>query len=237
VTEQSKSADAKSGEESQGTTKWWTTLAQVAFILVASLGVYSFVRAAQQDHRRSSCQALCHLRPTYANQNRRVPDFELPNMTGDKVKFSSFLGGKPVVLNFWTKTCEPCLEEMPMLADMAKIVAPQGVRVVTVCTDEGPDAVRDTLQVVLQGREPPFEILFDPESEIVHDRFGTTLFPETWLIDGEGIIRARVDGPRDWTGPFALEVVEMLSRPAACQVEFMRGKPSGPHAALCNDGA
>lgn len=208
---------------------------QIAFIVVACIGVYSFVRAAQSDHRLSSCQALCHLQPTYANLNRTVPDFELPDMEGKPVRFSSLLGKHPVVLNFWTKTCKPCLEEMPMLAELAQIVKKRGVHVVTVCTDDGPDDVKDTLSVVLQGQPPPFTILFDPDTKVVKDVFGTTLYPETWLIDKGGVIRARVDGPRDWTSPLALDVLEMIGRPGGCPVEFARGKAVGPHASLCGE--
>jgi thiol-disulfide isomerase/thioredoxin len=214
-------------------------IAQGAFIAAASFGVYSYVRAAQTDQRLANCSALCHLRPTYASMDRSVPDFELPNMQGEPVRFSSFLGtGKPVVLNFWTKTCKPCLEEMPMLAQMAQIVSGRGIKVVTVCTDDGPDEVRDTLAVVLQGADPPFEILFDPETTVVTDKFGSTLYPETWLIDEHGVIRARVDGPRDWTSPLTLEVLEMIDRPLmGCPVQFSSGKPVGANAGLCGEDA
>jgi thiol-disulfide isomerase/thioredoxin len=210
-------------------------IAQILFILAASVFVFSFVSAAQRDARLSSCTAVCHLQPTYAGMDRKVPDFELPDMQGKPVRFSTLLGKKPVVLNFWTKTCPPCLEEMPMLAQFAQIVAKDGVKVVTICTDDGPDDVKDTLQVVLQGREPPFMILFDPESSVVKDKFGTTLYPETWFIDKKGVIRVRVDGPRDWTSPLALEVLEMIGRPNGCPVSFARGRPVGPHAKLCGD--
>jgi thiol-disulfide isomerase/thioredoxin len=210
-------------------------IAQAAFILIASVFVYSFVRAAQTDHRLSSCQALCHMRPQYAGQNRRVPDFELPDINGESVHFSSFLGKKPVLLNFWTKTCKPCLEEMPSLAQFAQIMGKEGVQVVTICTDDGPEDVADTLAVVLQGASPPFTILFDPDTKVVADMFGTSLYPETWLIDKDGIIRARVDGARDWTSPMSLEVVEMISRPSSCPVQFLAGKPSGAYASLCGD--
>jgi len=210
-------------------------IAQILFIVAASVFVFSFVSAAQRDQRLSSCSALCHLSPTYAGMNRKVPDFELPDYHGNPVRFSSFLGKKPVLLNFWTKTCQPCLEEMPMLAQFSQILAKQGVKVVTVCTDDGPDDVRDTLQVVLQGHEPTFTILFDPDTKVVKDKFGTTLYPETWLIDKHGVIRARIDGPRDWTNPMALEVVEMIGRPGGCPVSFVRGRPSGPDAKLCGD--
>ncbi len=141
-------------------------LAQIAFIVLASIGVFSFVRAARNDQRITSCSAMCVFQPTYAGRNRTVPDFELADLSGKKVRFSSFLKrGKPVVLNFWTKTCKPCLEEMPSLAELAQIVQKDGIQVVTVSTDEGPEAVKDHLQVILDGKPPPFAVLFDPESE------------------------------------------------------------------------
>lgn len=213
-----------------------TQIGQFVFIGLASVGVYSFVRAAQHDHRRASCTALCELRPDYAAQNRSLPNVELADRDGNKVRLSSFLAGNPMVINFWTKTCAPCLQEMPMLAQLAGLLKQRGVPLVTVCTDDGPDAVRDTLKVALQGKDPPFPILFDPDAEIVNGRFGTTLYPETWFVDPDGVIRARVDGARDWsgaTGSFALEVVEMISRPSGCPVEFLGREPKGPYASLC----
>jgi hypothetical protein len=95
--------------------------------------------------------------------------------------------------------------------------------------------VRDTLAVVLQGGEVPFPVLFDPESEIVGDKFGTKLFPETWIIDPDGIIRARFDGARDWTDALAVDIAEMVSRPLGCPVEFALGRPKGKFAGVCND--
>jgi peroxiredoxin len=209
-------------------------LAQVGFIAVAALGVYAFVGAAQHDMRRASCTALCKLQPAYAGSDRRAPDFDLPDMSGHRVNLSSFRG-KVVVLNFWTKTCGPCLEEMPSVAELAKIAQGRSDFVVlTVSTDEGPDAVRDTLRVTLNS-EPPFPVLFDPESNVVNGRYGTRLFPETWLIDPDGVIRARFDGAKNWSTSLALEIVEKLGKPGACPVEFFKAMPHGPFAGLCED--
>ena len=51
-------------------------------------------------------------------------------------------------------------------------------------------------------------MLFDPERKIVRDKFGTKLFPETWVIDREGVVRLRVDGRRDWSEPLTLDAIE-----------------------------
>lgn len=207
---------------------------QLLFIAAAAYAVYGFVRAAQSDQRRTNCTALCALRPAYAGRNRLAPDFELPDMNGRPVKLSSFRG-KTVFLNFWTKTCQPCLEEMPALAELARVArGHKDFVVVTVSTDEGPDAVRDTLKVAIGG-EPPFPVLFDPESSVVLDRYGTRLFPETWIIDPDGVIRARFDGARDWSDALAVDIGEMIARPGGCPVEFFKGAPRGNFAGICGD--
>jgi peroxiredoxin len=210
------------------------TLVQLVFIAVAAIAVYSFVGAAQRDMKRTGCSALCKMNPAYAGSDRMAPDFELKDMDGKSVRLSQFRG-KVVFLNFWTKTCNPCIEEMPSIAELARIAAGRKDFVVlTVTTDEGPESVRDTLKVVLQG-DPPFPVLFDPESKIVMDKYGTHLFPETWIIDPSGMIRARFDGARDWSKALAVEVGEMAGKAGACPVDFFEGKARGRFAGVCED--
>jgi hypothetical protein len=76
---------------------------------------------------------------------------------------------------------------------------------------------------------PAFVTLVDPESQVVGGKFGTTLYPETWFIDPNGVIRARVDGPRDWQSLAALTVdlARTISEPLSCEVEFIDRRPSG----------
>jgi peroxiredoxin len=210
------------------------TVAQIAFILLAAVAVYAFARSAQNDQRHTSCTALCSFSPEYAGRNRIAPDFELPDMNGKPVRLSSFRG-KTVFLNFWTKTCRPCLEEMPSLADLAKVAnGRKDLVVLTVSTDEGPDEVRDMLKVLLNS-DPPFPVLFDPDSKIVLDLYGTRLFPETWVIDPKGIIRARFDGPRNWGVSLPVEIGEMVQKSGGCPVDFSKGAPRGPFASICGD--
>jgi hypothetical protein len=124
---------------------------------------------------------------------------------------------------------------MPSLAELGKILQKRSdIVLVAISTDEGADDVRDTLKVVLNG-ETPFTVLFDPESKVVHDKYGTRLFPETWIIDPQGVIRARFDGARDWSDAAVINIAEMVSRPSGCPVEFSRGAPHGNFAALCGD--
>jgi peroxiredoxin len=209
-------------------------LAQIGFVVLASLFVYGFVAAGKEGESRRLCSAPCFLRPDYMGADRRAPPFSLKDIHGATVTLDS-LRGKVVVLNFWSKTCGPCLEEMPELAELTKIVRDRSdVVVLAVSVDDGPDDVKPTLQTVL--REPaPFGLLFDPDSNVVGGRYGTELFPETWFIDKRGVIRARFDGARDWTNPLIVNYIDALRAGEFCDVKIDGKSPVGRGAAVCDE--
>ena len=209
-------------------------LAQLGFVIVAALLVYGFVAVTKDGEMRRVCSAPCYLHPDYLAADRRAPDFTLKDLRGATVTLES-LRGKVVVLNFWTKTCGPCLEEMPDLAELAVILRERpDVIVVTVSTDAGPEDVKPTLQTVLKG-EPPFMVLFDPESDVVHGKFGTHLFPETWILDKRGVIRARFDGAREWNNPLVVNFVDALADGDYCPVKIEGKSLSGNAGRICQE--
>jgi peroxiredoxin len=213
-------------------------LGQIVVAISAAVGVFSFVRTAQDSELRRSCASLCEVRPQYAARNRTAPDFELERLDGAKVRLSDLQkSGRVIVLNFWTKTCQPCLEEMPNLAKFAlTLKARQIGELVSICTDDTrEDAQRTLAQVLPEG--VPFQVLLDPEAKVVTDQYGTKLFPETWFIDDSGVIRARIDGARDYGQPLFVDFVETLLGKPACEIEFDRGRPRGAAAGLCGQPA
>jgi peroxiredoxin len=196
-----------------------SVIAQVSFVIVAALFVYGFVAVTKEGEARRVCSAPCFLTPDYLAADRRAPDFSLKDMTGATVTLQS-LRDKVVLLNFWAKTCGPCLEEMPQLAELTKILKSRhDVEVVTITVDEGPADVAPTLQTVLR-EPPPFRVLFDPDSEVIGGKYGTHLFPETWIIDKRGVIRARFDGSKDWTNPLVLDFIDSLARGDFCDAKI-----------------
>ncbi len=210
------------------------SLAYVGFVAAAGVLVYSFVSVAREGETRRRCAPMCLLHPDYAEANRSAPDFSLKDMTGKPVTLSSFRG-KVVVLNFWTKTCGPCLEELPSIADLTRILHDRSdVQVLTVSIDEGPEDVADTLRAVLR-EPPPFPVLFDPENEIVSRKYGTHLFPETWVIDAHGIIRARFDGARNWSSSSVVELVDQLRAGGYCPMDVDDQGSRGEGAKVCED--
>jgi peroxiredoxin len=207
-------------------------VAQFAFVTLAALFVYGFVAVTKEGEARRVCSAPCFLTPDYLAADRLAPNFSLKDMNGATVTLDSFRD-KVVLLNFWAKTCGPCLEEMPELAELTKILRARNhdVAVVTVTVDEGPADVAPTLQTVLH-EPPPFEVLFDPDSEVIGGKFGTHLFPETWIIDKRGVIRARFDGSKDWTNPLVVDFIDQISRGDFCDVKI-DGKTNTGKAGIC----
>ena len=203
-----------------------TTLSQalqLGFVVGAAVMVYSFVATAREGETRRKCSATCIVQPSYAGAERTLPKFEMKDLDG-RVHNSADWAGKVVVLNLWTKTCGPCLEEMPAFAQLARILQPnKDVVVVTISTDDEVSEVRDTLKSIL--REPPtFLTLIDPDSKVVRGKFGTDLFPETWIIDAHGVIRARFDGARDWSDAAVVEMVEEIRAGTYCPLAIKEGK-------------
>ncbi len=228
--------DARRGDEREAKKEPSLPLgpvAHLAFVLVAAIGVYSFVSVAKEGEMRRRCSPTCILRPNYAGYEKKVPSFTLKDTRGHDVSLDSYRG-KVVVLNFWTKTCGPCMEEMPEIADLARILKPMNdVAVVTVSTDETAQEATEVLKAVLK-EEPPFPILMDPDLQVVRDKFGTSLYPETWIIDKSGVIRARFDGAREWSNATVVELVNQIRGGGYCPVQARDGKFVGEASRMCD---
>ncbi|MGD0528312.1 MAG: TlpA disulfide reductase family protein [Polyangiaceae bacterium] len=209
-------------------------LAQLGFVVVAALLVYGFVAVTKDGEMRRVCSAPCYLKPDYLAADRIAPNFKLKDLRGNDVTLDS-LRGKVVVLNFWTRTCGPCLEEMPDLAELAVILRDRpDVAVVTVSTDAKVDEIKLTLQTILKA-EPPFMVLTDPEADVVNGKYGTHLFPETWIIDKRGVIRARFDGKREWNDPLVVNFVDSLRAGDYCPVKIDGASLSGNAGLICRE--
>ena len=143
--------------------------------------------------------------PHYTGDAFLAPDFVATDRQGRPWKLSD-QRGKIVVMNFWSITCPPCIEEMPTLDTLAEIAEQwDDVEVVAVSTDAGWDAVSSVLPA-----RPQLKHLFDSDKSAVEGKYGTKLYPETWIVDASGVIRMRFDGQRDWSEPLLLDVLDAI---------------------------
>ena len=115
--------------------------------------------------------------------NYSAPDFELPNLEGEKVRLSSFQG-KAVLINFWATWCPPCKEELPLLEktyqsnkDWLEII--------------GVDVAEEAPLVRLKVREVgmTYTNLLDSNAQ-VGGQYRAAGLPLSVFLDKEGVIRS-----------------------------------------------
>lgn len=134
-----------------------------------------------------------------------APEFSLADRHGRTHQLSEF-SGKPVLLNFWSADCPPCVHEMPSLERLARTARERGTfAVITVTVDDSWSEVSH-----LFSEDSELLVLFDADNTVTAGRYGTEMYPETFFIDGEGYIRARFDGERDWSAQGVAELLENL---------------------------
>jgi peroxiredoxin len=131
-----------------------------------------------------------------------APDFTVRD--SDRTVTLSQLKGQVVVLNFWATWCPPCVEELPSLMQMQQRMKSKGVTVLAVSIDVDQSAYRQFLKDhnvnLLSVRDP------DQKSSGL---YGTFKYPETYIVDRNGVVRRKFIGAVDWTEP---EVIDFLGR-------------------------
>jgi thiol-disulfide isomerase/thioredoxin len=107
------------------------------------------------------------------------------------------LHGQVVILNFWATWCPPCVEEMPSLVKMQDALKGEGVTVFAVSVDVDQDAYDKFLKEYDANR---LLVIRDPD-QVGSKLYGTTGFPESYVIDRQGIVLRKLVGAIDWTSP------------------------------------
>lgn len=129
-----------------------------------------------------------------------APDFTVRD--SDRTVSLHDFRGKPVVLNFWTTWCAPCVEEMPSLVQLQKRLGSR-ITVLAVSWDEKESDYRRFLTKynidLLTVRDP---------QKMTGDLYGATGQPETYIIDASGMLRRKFIGPVNWSSP---EIIEYLN--------------------------
>lgn len=111
-----------------------------------------------------------------------TPEMTLEQVDGGSWRLADHRG-RVVVMNFWATWCEPCRDEMPALAQVLRQTAPQGVTMVGVSLDSGPNTQRLVQQFAAQYR-PPWPIAFP--SAALRLRSEGIAIPTTVLLDKQG---------------------------------------------------
>ncbi len=117
----------------------------------------------------------------------------------------SDLKGKVVVLNFWASWCQPCLEETQSLNKLQQDISSRGGIVLGVSMDEDKSAY----EKFLAENRVIYPTSIDSSKKSGID-YGTSMYPETYLIDRSGRLARKIVGPQDWQSPEIMGSIEIL---------------------------
>jgi cytochrome c biogenesis protein CcmG/thiol:disulfide interchange protein DsbE len=120
---------------------------------------------------------------------KTAPAFATFDLTGRRVRLADAVARGPVLVNFWASWCVPCRTEFPLLARAHG----RGVTVLGVVFRDSADEAR----AFMRDQHASWPGLIDPKGQIasaygVHPKPG---IPETFAIDGRGVVRAKHLGP------------------------------------------
>ncbi|MFZ4652128.1 MAG: DsbE family thiol:disulfide interchange protein [Rubrivivax sp.] len=121
--------------------------------------------------------------------DKPAPAFALPRLDDpSRTVRREDLAGKVWVLNVWASWCAPCQQEHPLVVDFARRVP---VPVVGLNYKDRPGDARTWLERL--GNPYAFTLIdFDGKVGIDYGVYGV---PETFVIDGRGVIRYKHIGP------------------------------------------
>jgi cytochrome c biogenesis protein CcmG, thiol:disulfide interchange protein DsbE len=127
-------------------------------------------------------------------RGRTARDFQF-TLNGKPMRLSD-LRGQVVLVDFWASWCPPCVEEAPSLNALQERIAPRGGTVLGVSIDDDENAY----ETFLKTYHVTFPTFRDPSRKIETD-YGTSMIPETYVIDRNGKIDRKLVGAQDWTSP------------------------------------
>lgn len=120
---------------------------------------------------------------------RKVPQFALPAALPTKpgLKSSDLATGSPKLVNIFASWCVPCAGEAPVLADLKS----RGVRIDAIAVRDTPEAIT----AFLSEYGDPYEAIGSDSRSNVQMDLGSSGVPETFVVDGRGVIRRQYIGP------------------------------------------
>lgn len=174
-------------EMSKGKAPWLLPLLAGAFVL--TILVWGFLKPG----------------PPSIRVGERAPTFTLSLLDGGQISLKE-LRGQVVVLNFWASWCGPCRLEAPVLAQVWQDYRGDEVAFVGIAHNDVPQRAQD----FVEGYGITFPNGLDVTGEIAQT-YGLNAVPETFVIDGEGVVQAYHRGAIVKAGALVSMIEEALN--------------------------
>jgi cytochrome c biogenesis protein CcmG/thiol:disulfide interchange protein DsbE len=144
-----------------------------------------------------------------------APQFSLVSLSGDRINLEDYKG-KVVLLDFWATWCGPCRIEIPGFVKLQNKYASQGLAIIGVSMDDGPEPVRQFYSEFHMNY--PVVMGSDKLGELYGGIMG---LPTSFLIGRDGRIYSKHVGLTD-ESVFESEIKELLAAPPDQKVDNFR---------------
>jgi len=124
----------------------------------------------------------------------KTPGFITSTLEGKRIVLKDYWEqkkSKAVVLSFFATWCEPCKEDLKYLQKVQNENPGQGIEILAVLTQDS--SKEEATKKFLQGLGVQLPVLLD-ENGIIGKRYAVTGLPCNFLVDREGILRAKYLG-------------------------------------------
>jgi cytochrome c biogenesis protein CcmG, thiol:disulfide interchange protein DsbE len=125
--------------------------------------------------------------------DKPAPRLTLPALDADTQGFGpqDLAAGHVTVVNVFASWCIPCHEEAPVLMNLAALSQPKGFQIFGMVQKDTPQNIRGFLG---EAGNPFGRIALDADGRASIE-WGVYGAPETFVVDGKGIIRFKYVGP------------------------------------------
>ena len=117
-----------------------------------------------------------------------LPRVDLLRLDDSTVGIGDLLDGRPLVVNLWFSTCQPCKREMPAI-EAAHATYGDRVRFIGVNVQDS----AETASSFARDLGIDYEILRDPDGNLT-SAAGVATFPMTFFVSADGVIISQIAG-------------------------------------------
>ena len=138
-----------------------------------------------------------------------IPNVKIRDLDKNKFMLEDFYSTGPILINFWTLSCEPCKKEMKHLSKINEKYSESGFQVVSINMDT--PRTKNKVKQFVNSQKYSFKILSDPRKDLFQ-KLGGSVMPLVVIVNMDGTIEKRHVGysPGDEVG-LEKEIAEVIT--------------------------
>jgi thiol-disulfide isomerase/thioredoxin len=129
---------------------------------------------------------------------------KLVDVYGDVFSKNDFKG-KITIVNFWATWCPPCVQEIPSLNRLNKVMSELPFELISINYAED----KETILKFMKKVNVEFPVLLDPNGDFAK-KWNVITYPSTFIIDPSGKIKYGVNAAIEWDDPEFIHKLKLL---------------------------